>query len=108
MIANLQMFVKIIFEVVGFVRSSLFNNLVIPAIMIDFFIIECDAIQGFKEPTVLTAKFVRKQSLAQCFTFTISASLYILIITGERSVGRVCGIILISVTKTLLDELKSF
>ena len=58
LIANLQMFVKVISEVVGSVGSSPFNNPVIPATMIEFVIIKCDAIQGLKEPTVLTAKFI--------------------------------------------------
>ena len=58
LIANLQMFVKVIPEVVGFVGSSSFNHLVIPTTMIEFIVIKRDTIQGFKEPTVLTTKFV--------------------------------------------------
>ena len=56
--ANLQMFVKVISEVVGSVVSSAFNHLEIPTTMIEFLMIKRDAIQGFKEPTVLTAQFV--------------------------------------------------
>ena len=58
LIANLQMFVKVISEVVGSVGSSAFNHLVIPSTMIEFMLIKRDAIQWFKEPTVLTAQFV--------------------------------------------------
>ena len=46
-------------EVVASGRS-LFDNLVI-ATPIDFVVIKGDAIQGFKEPTVLTAELVCKR-----------------------------------------------
>ena len=58
LMANLQMFVKVISEVVGSVASSAFNHLLIPTTMIEFIVIKRGAIQGFKEPTVLTAQFV--------------------------------------------------
>ena len=58
LVVNLQMFVKVISEVVGSVGSSAFNHLVIPTTMIEFLVIKRDAIQGFKEPTVLTAQFI--------------------------------------------------
>ena len=58
LIANPQMFVKVISEVVGSVGSSSFDNLVVPTTMIEFLVTKRDAIQGFKEPAVLTAQFV--------------------------------------------------
>ena len=58
LLASHQMFVKVISEVVGSVGSSAFNHLVIPTTMIEFIVIKRDAIQGFKEPTVLTTQFV--------------------------------------------------
>ena len=58
LIANLQMFINVISEIVGSVGSSAFNHLVIPSTMTDFIVIKRDTIQGFKEPTVLTAQFV--------------------------------------------------
>ena len=57
-IANPQMFVKVISEVVGSLASSAFDNLVVPTTMIEFLVIKRDAIQGFKEPTLFTAQFV--------------------------------------------------
>ena len=44
-------------EIVASGGSSFFGNLVI-ATAIDFFVIKGDAIQGFKEPTVLAAELV--------------------------------------------------
>ena len=58
LIANLQMFIKVISEVVGSVGLSSFDNLVVSTTMIECIVIKRDAIQGFKEPTVLTAQFV--------------------------------------------------
>ena len=58
LMANPQMFVKVISEVVGSVASSVFDNLVVPTAMIEFIVINRDAIQGLKEPTFLTAQFV--------------------------------------------------
>ena len=84
LLANHQMFVKVISEVVGSVGSSAFNHLVIPTTMIEFIVIKRDAIQGFKEPTVLTAQFVGELSEAQCVTFTVAASLDVLVKPGER------------------------
>ena len=48
-------------EVIASGGSSLFGNLVI-ATFIDFVIIKGDAIQGFKEPTVLAEELVCKRS----------------------------------------------
>ena len=44
LIANLQMFVKVISEVVGSVASSAFGNLVVATTMIEFIVINRDTI----------------------------------------------------------------
>ena len=51
------MLFQVLPEVIASGGSSLFGNLVI-TIFIDFVVIKGDAIQGFKEPTVLAAELV--------------------------------------------------
>ena len=55
------MLFQVLPEVVASGGLSLFDNLVI-ATAINFVIIKGDAIQGFKEPTVLAAELVCKRS----------------------------------------------
>ena len=76
--------------------------------MIEFIVIKRDAIQGFKEPAVLTAQFIRELSEPQGFAFTIAASLNVLVKPVEMVIVRICEITGLRVTKLLLDVMKPF
>ena len=88
-------------EVVASGGSSLFDNLVI-ATLIDFVIIKGNAIQEFKEPTVLAAELVCSQHRLQAILATVAAYLDVLIPIGERKVGLICKLYR-SIAKMLLE-----
>ena len=83
------MLVQVLPEVVPSGGASLFDNLVI-ASPIDFVVIKGDAIQGFKEPTVLAAELVCKQPEFQGILATMAAYFEVPIPIGARKVGVIC------------------
>ena len=82
----------------------MFDNLVIST-PIDFVVIKGDAIQGFKEPTVLAAELVCKRSGFQRSPVAMAAYLDVPIPAGERKVGAICKTYR-SIAKLLLDGVK--
>ena len=100
------MLFQVISEAVASGGSSLFDNLVIVA-LIEFVIIKGDAIQGFKEPTVFTAELVCSQHRLQAIFTTIAAYLDVPIPVGERKVGLICKLSH-RIGKLLLDEVKPY
>ena len=103
---DLPLIFQVITKGVPPVGASLFNDLVIAA-LIEFIIIKLGAIQGFQDPTVLAAKLVCSRHRLQAHFATMAAYLVFPIPVGERKVGTICKLSR-RIVKLLLDEVKPF
>ena len=93
-------------EVVFPTGASLFNDLVIAA-LIEFFIIKVGAIQCFHDSASFATKLICSRHRLQAPLAALFAHHVVPIPVGGRKVGLICKL-LHCIGKLLLDEVKSF
>ena len=103
---DLLLIFQVITKGVPPVGASLFNDLVITA-LIEFVIIKVGPIQGFQDPTVLAEKLMCSRYRLQANLAAIAAYLVVPIPVGERKVGAISKLSR-CIVKLLLDEVKLF